>query len=80
MLLEASTQMERKEYHASVCTTKTRGGAAASRKVAGSIPNGVNGIFSLTQSFRPHCGPRVDSDPNRNKYQEFFLKVKAAGT
>ena len=28
--------------------------------------------FSLT-SFRPHCGPRVDSASNRNEYQEYFL-------
>ena len=29
--------------------------------------------FSLTQSFRPHCGPGVDSASNRNEYQEYFL-------
>jgi hypothetical protein len=27
----------------------------------------------LTQSFRPHCGPGVDSASNRNEYQEYFL-------
>jgi len=27
----------------------------------------------LTQSFRPHYGPRVDSASNRNEYQEYFL-------
>ena len=32
--------------------------------------------FSLTQSFRPHCGPRVDSVSNRNEYQEYFLGSK----
>jgi len=52
---------------------------AASRKVAGSIPDGVIGFFSLTQSFRPHYGPGVDSASNRNEYQEYFLGVKAAG-
>jgi len=36
-------------------------------------------IFSLTQSFRTHYGPGVDSASNRNKYQECFLGVKAAG-
>jgi hypothetical protein len=36
-------------------------------------------IFSLTQSFRPHCGLGVDSASNRNEYQECFLGVKAAG-
>jgi len=35
--------------------------------------------FSLTYSLRPHYGPGVDSTSNRNKYQECFLGVKAAG-
>ena len=35
--------------------------------------------FSVTQSFRPHYGPGVDSASNRNEYQEYFLGVKAAG-
>ena len=30
-------------------------------------------------SFRPHYGPGVDSAPNRNEYQEYFLGVKAVG-
>jgi hypothetical protein len=29
-----------------------------------------HGDFSLTQSFRPHYGPEVDSASNRNEYQE----------
>ena len=32
--------------------------------------------FSLTQSFRLHCGPGVDSASNRNEYQEYFLGGK----
>jgi len=36
-------------------------------------------IISLTQSFRLHYGPGVDSASNRNEYQECFLAVKAAG-
>jgi hypothetical protein len=32
--------------------------------------------FSFTQSFRPHCGPGVDSAWNRNEYQEYFLGGK----
>ena len=32
--------------------------------------------FSLTQSFRPYCGPGVDSASNRNEYQEYFLGGK----
>ena len=31
------------------------------------------------KSFRSHYGPGVDSAYNRNKYQEYFLGVKAAG-
>jgi len=33
----------------------------------------------LTQFFRPHYGPGVDSLSNRNEYQEYFLEVKAPG-
>jgi len=32
--------------------------------------------FSLTQSFRPHYGPWVDSASNTNEYQEYFLGSK----
>jgi hypothetical protein len=32
--------------------------------------------FSLTQPFRPHYGPGVDSASNRNEYQEYFLRGK----
>jgi hypothetical protein len=35
--------------------------------------------FSVTQSFWPHYGSRVDSAFNRNEYQELFLGVKTAG-
>jgi hypothetical protein len=51
---------------------------ATNRKVAGSIPDGVIGIFQW-QSFRPHYGSGVDLAPNRNEYQEYFRGVKAAG-
>jgi len=34
--------------------------------------------FSLTQSFRSHYDPGVDSASNRNEYQEYFLGIKAA--
>ena len=44
------------------------------RKVAGSIPAGVNGIFIDTKPFRSHYGPGVDSASNRNEYQEHFLR------
>jgi hypothetical protein len=37
---------------------------------------GCRWTFSLTYSFRPHCGPGVDSVSNRNVYQEYFLGGK----
>ena len=49
---------------------------ATDRKVADSIPDGVIGIFLLAQSFRPHCGPGVDSACNRNECKEYFLGVR----
>jgi hypothetical protein len=32
--------------------------------------------FSLTQSFRSHYGPGVDSASDRNEYQEYFVGAK----
>ena len=52
---------------------------ATNRKVAGSIPTGVIGIFHWHKIFRSQYGPGVDSASNRNEYQEYFLGVKAAG-
>jgi len=52
---------------------------ATNRKVAGSIPASVIGFFIDIISFRSHNGSGVDSASNRNKYQEHFLGVKAAG-
>ena len=43
---------------------------ATNRKVAGSIPAGVIGIFIDIKSFRSYYGPGVDSASNRNEYQE----------
>jgi len=52
---------------------------ATNRKVAGSIPASVSELFIDIKSFRSHYGPGVDAAFNRNKYQEYFLGVKAAG-
>ena len=52
---------------------------ATNRKVAGSIPAGINGFFIDIKSFQLHYGPGVDSASNRNEYQQYFLGVKAAG-
>ena len=52
---------------------------ATNRKFAGSIPDGVSGFFIDIKSFRSHYGPGVDSASNINEYQEYFLRVKAAG-
>jgi hypothetical protein len=35
--------------------------------------------FSLAEFFWPYYGPGVDLACNRNEYQEYFLRVKAAG-
>jgi len=51
-----------------------RGGAVdwdTKWKVAGSIPDGVTGIFHC-----PYYGPGLDSASNRNEYQEYFLGGK----
>ena len=50
---------------------------ATNRKVAGSIPAGVNGFFIHIKSLRSHYGPGVDSASNSNEHQEHFLGVKA---
>jgi len=39
----------------------------------------VSEFFVGIKSFRPHCGPGVDSASNSNVYQDYFLGVKAAG-
>ena len=52
---------------------------ATNQKVAGSIPAGVSEFFIDIKSFRSHNNLGVDSAFNRNKYQEKFLWVKAAG-
>jgi len=36
-------------------------------------------VFIDIKSFRSHYGPGVDSASNINEYQEYFLRVKAAG-
>ena len=62
----------------------TRGTAVAqccatTRKVAGSFPTGVTGFFIVIESFRSHYDPGIESASNRNEYQVYFLRVKAAG-
>ena len=52
---------------------------ATNQKVVSLIPVGVNGFFIDKKSFRSHYGPGVDSASHRNKYQEYFLRVNAAG-
>ena len=52
---------------------------AKNRKVVGWFPASVIGFFIDIKPFRSHYGPGVDSDSNRNEYQENFLGVKAAG-
>ena len=49
------------------------------RKVAGSNPDGVTGIFHWHNPSYRTMALRVDSASNRNEYQEDFLGVNAAG-
>ena len=44
-----------------------------SRKVAGSIADGVTGIFDINLHAALRYDPEVDSASNRNEYQEYFL-------
>jgi len=46
---------------------------ATSRKVAGSIPEGLIGIFYSHNPSGRTMAPEVDSACNRNEYQEYFL-------
>jgi hypothetical protein len=48
---------------------------ATSRKVAGSIPDDITGIFHSL----PHYGLGVDSVSDRNEYQEYFLRLGGGG-
>ena len=52
---------------------------ATNRKVAGSIPTGVIGIFHSHKIVPIALRPGVDSASNRNENQGHFLAVKVAG-
>jgi hypothetical protein len=52
---------------------------ATNRKVAGSIPDGVFGIFHWHNLSGRTMTLWLNSASNRNEYQEYFLGVKAAG-
>ena len=52
------------------------GHCATSRKVAGSIPDRVNGPLHWHETSSRY-GPEVDSASNRNEYQEYFLRGKS---
>jgi hypothetical protein len=47
-----------------------------SRKVAGSLPDGVIGIFYCHIPSGRTTAPGVDSVSNRNEYQEYYLGGK----
>ena len=52
---------------------------STNRKVAGSIPDGVIGIFHWHNPPDRTIGPEFDTASNRNEYQEDFLWVNVAG-
>ena len=49
---------------------------ATSRKVADSIPDGVNGVFHCHNASGRTMARWFDSASNRNEYQEYFPGVK----
>jgi hypothetical protein len=51
---------------------------ATSWKVASSISDGVFGFF-IDITLPVALWPGIDTVPNRNEYQDYFLGVKAAG-
>jgi hypothetical protein len=53
---------------------------ATNWKVAGSIPDGIAGIFNRHNPSGRTMALGVDSASNRSEYQEYFLGVKATGT
>jgi hypothetical protein len=55
------------------------GPCATSRKFAGSIPDGVTGIFYWQNPSGRTMALGLTEPLNRNEYQEYFLGVKAAG-
>ena len=52
---------------------------ATNRKVAGSIPAGVNGFFIDIKLFRSHYGPGVDSPSNRNELSSGATALQGFG-
>jgi len=56
-----------------LCVSVVAQCCATNRKVACSIPAGVNGFFIDIKPFRSHYGPGVDSASNRSEYQVYFL-------
>ena len=52
---------------------------ATNRKVAGSTPNGVIGIFHLHNSSGGTMFQRLTLLQNKNEDQDYFLGVRVAG-
>jgi hypothetical protein len=64
-------------FYQSSCSARSRlRHSITSLMVAGSIPDSVIWNSSLTQFFRSHYGPGVNSASNKNEYQECFLGGK----
>jgi hypothetical protein len=60
-------------------TLDWRSGYATNRQVAGSIPDGVIGIFHWHNPSGRTMALGVESACNISEYQVYFLGVKAAG-
>jgi hypothetical protein len=61
------------------CTTGVSGGTALQTVRSWDRFPMVSLEFIIDITFRPHYGPGVYSASNRNEYQKYFLRVKAAG-
>ena len=79
MALTGGVQINLNYIHMGTAVAQWLRCCSTHRKVAGSIPAGVSGFFIDIKSFRSHYGPGVDLASNRNEYQKYFLRVKAAG-
>jgi hypothetical protein len=62
-----------------ICFTGARGGIVVKAPRYKPAGRGFDWNFSVTQSFRSHYGPGVDSASNINEYQVYFLGLEVAG-
>jgi hypothetical protein len=74
------TAVDNFSIHSNPCNRSWLRHCTPSLSVAGSIPDGVIGIFHWLNPSDPTIAIGVDSASSRNEYQDFLLRVKVAGT